>query len=530
MLRLIPARHVRTATTRLSNARAEHPRAPRMRSSNRPSAAAGWTARASYYFDAAWHTSQTLRHLMKAALADEVVGLRKPPELLALTMGVMLDSICPGLPDDAESLAWFQKLLRMHLSGLTAGELERLKQLLKAERFDHVVVESVIDDVMVAEHGFANGPPHCRQRTLMFTKDLHDALDEAIQTAAGSEAMPAQERRLTPAQAQQARNVLAALAGRHARGGITLTELACAANQLAQATGTPLKTELAVAAHPLPPASVVSWQEGQLIVELHTLATLVETRNGKLDASLLRDLLELLLAHKLFGPPIDLMKLSVAQRVLLQREVEEVLSRPPTLDDCAKLARAAGVLAQRASFGTMQVFPTAGALLGHAWISPVLSVVPDKSHKGVAAGKRFMRSGLRLEPVQSTVNEWDIRWLSPRENDEMYPAAHAWHLQVPAHWLKLQQAAEDTRQEWQSKGLPYRFIGTAPGMPSTGCRATVWHAAQRAMDDDTRSLFEHFTLGLPEPESPTELALRMGQFMRWLKELASRPAGERGDL
>lgn len=530
MLSLIPARHVRTATARVSNAGAERPCAPRMRSSNRSSTPAGWNARATYYFDAAWHTSQTLRHLMKAALADETLGLRKPPELLALTMAVMLDSICPGLQDDAESLQWFHRLLRMHLSGLTVGELDRLKQLLKAERFDHVVIESVIDDVMVAEHGFANGPPHCRQRTLMFAKDLHHALDEARQTSAENETLPAQDRRLTPAQAQQARNVLAALAGRHARGSVTLTALACAANELAQATGTLLKTELAVAAEPLPPASGVSWQDGQLIVDLRLLATLVETRDGKLNASLLRDLLELLLAHKLFGSPIDLMNLPVAQRALLQREVEHVLSRPPTLDDCAMFARAVAVLSQRASFGTMQVFPTAGALLGHAWISPVLSVVPDKSRKGTDAGKRFMRSGLRLEPVQCTVNEWDIRWLNPRENDEMYPAAQAWHLPVPAHWLKLQQAAEDTRQEWQSKKLPYRFIGTAPGMPSTGCRATVWHAVQRAMDDDTRSLFEHFARGLPEPESPTELALRMGQFMQWLNELASRHEEERGDL
>lgn len=530
MLSLINTRRVRTVTSRVSNVRAERPRSPQMRSSNRPSAPAGWNARASYYFDAAWHTSQTLRHLMKATLADEAVGLRKPPELLTLTMGVMLDSICPGLPDDAESLQWFHKLLRMHLSGLTVSELDRLQQLLKAERFDHVVVESVIDDFMVAEHGFANGPPHCRQRTLMFTNDLHHALEEAAQTAAENEAMTAQERRLTPAQAQQARNLLATLAARHARGGVTLTELACAANQLAQATGTPLKTELAVAADPLPPASGVSWQDGQLIVELRTLATLVETRDGKLNASLLRDLLELLLAHKLFGSPIDLMKLSVAQRVLLQREVEQVLSRPPALEDSAMAARSAEVLARRPSFGTMQIFPTAGALLGHAWISPVLSVVPDKSRKGIEAGKRFMRSGLRLDPVQCTVNEWDIRWLNPRENDEMYPAAHAWHQPVPVHWLKLQQAADETRLEWQSKGLPYRFIGTTPGMSATGCRATVWHAVQRAMDDDTRSLFEHFTLGLPEPESPTELALRMRQFMEWLTELASRPVVERGDL
>ena len=50
------------------------------------------------------------------------------------------------------------------------------------------------------------------------------------------------------------------------------------------------------------------------------------------------------------------------------------------------------------------------------------------------------------------------------------------------------------------------------------------------MDDDTRSLFEHFTLGLPEPESPTELALRMSQFIRWLDVLGSQSVKKHSDL
>ena len=485
---------------------------------------------ATYYFDAAWQTSQTLRHLMHAILADEPLGLHKPPELLMQTMASMLNSICPGLPDDADSLDCFQKRLQMHLSELTASELSQLQQLLKAGPFDHVVVESIIDDFMMIEHGFANGPPHCRQRTLMFPKGLYHALDEAIDTATRVEATLPPECRLTPAQAQQTRDLLATLHGQHAHGGITLAGLTDAANELARATGTLVKTDMAVAAHPLLPASSMIWQAGQLMIESHTLAVLTKTGNGALGASLLRDLLELLLVHKLFGPMADLMTLSAGQRALLQREIEQVLSRQPSVTDSTISIRAAEVLARRSSFGTMQIFPTVGATLGHAWISPVLSVVPDKSRKGIEAGKRFMRSGLRLEPTQCTINEWDIQFLSPRENDDMYPAAHAWHLTVPAHWLKLQHAAEQTREEWQRKKLPYRFIGTEPGMPATGCRATVWHAAQRAMDDDTRSLFEHFMLGLSEPESPTELALRMSQFMRWLDVLSSRSVVKHGDL
>ena len=408
---------------------------------------------ATYYFDAAWQTSQTLRHLMHASLNNEPLGLHKPPELLMQTMEAMLNSICPGLPDDADSLDCFQKRLQMHLSELTASELGQLQQLLKASRFDHVVIESVIDDFMMIEHGFANGPPHCRQRTLMFTKDLHYAIDEAIDTASGIEATLPPEYRLTPTQAQQTRDVLAALSSQHARGGITLAGLADAANELARATGTSVKTERAVATHTLPPASSVIWQAGQLMVDSRVLEVLTETKNSALAASLLRDLLEMLLVHKLLGPMADLMTLSAGQRALVQQEIEQVLSRPPSVTGSAISIRAAEVLARRSSFGTMQIFPTVGATLGHAWISPVLSVVPDKSRKGVEAG-----------------------------------------------------------------------------MPATGCRATVWHASQHAMDDDTRSLFEHFTLGLPEPESPTELALRMAQFMRWLDVLGSRSVKKHGDL
>jgi hypothetical protein len=505
-------------------------RAPQMRSTPRPRLPADWTTRATHYFDATWHTSQTLRQLMQVILSNETLGLKKPPELLALAMESLLGSICPGLPDDSESLHCFHRLLQMHLSTLTSTELQQLTQCLKAQRFDTVVCESVINDVMVAEFGFANGPPQSRQRTLMFTKGFYLALEEAVEAATVSEATLGQDRLLTAAQAQQARDVLAGLATQHARNDITLVDLSVAANQLAMATGTSMKTEVAVAAQPLPPASSVCWEQGQLVVELDTLAALSETKCDTLLASLLRDLLELVLAHKLFVTGTDLAKLSAREHALLLREIEQVLSRPPTMDDAAMPARAAGIIARSTSFGTMQIIPTAGSALGHAWISPLLSVMPDKSRQGIEVGKRLMRSGWRIEPAQCTVNEWDMRWLSAAENESLYPAADAWHLTVPAHWLKLQHAAEDTRQEWQRRKLRYRFVGTRPGMPATGCRVTVWHSVQRAMDEDTRSLFAHFTQGLPEPESPTELALRMRQFMHWLKAISSQTVGQCVDL
>jgi hypothetical protein len=48
----------------------------------------------------------------------------------------------------------------------------------------------------------------------------------------------------------------------------------------------------------------------------------------------------------------DLMTLSAGQRALLQREIEQVLSRPPSVTDSTISIRAAEVLARRSSFGT----------------------------------------------------------------------------------------------------------------------------------------------------------------------------------
>lgn len=504
-------------------------RSPQMRSATPRPWPDGWsrTRRATHFFDAAWQSAQTLRQLLKATLADQPLGMKPTPELLAESLQTMLDSLGPGLEDDGVSLACFHELLQMHLSGLGAEELHRLSATLRQQRFDCVVTDRVIDDVMLEEHGFTNGPPHCRQRTLMFTRDLHDAIESAAEAAglACDSQTP-----MTATQARQARDALAELAGEYARSSITLTGMASAANRLAQAIGLPALTEVAVAATSLGSESSVAWDGGQLIVDVRLLSALVQGADTALHAEWTRDLLEWVLMHKLFGNLATLASLTQPQRSLLLRSVEQVLSCAPAAIDTALPARAAAVLDRAHSFGTIQVFPTAGTMLGHAWIAPSLSVMPDKSRKAIPIGKRFMRPGGLLKPVPCTVNEWEIRWLSTQENEERYPAAHAWHLPVPAHWLQLQQAAEETRAEWQRHALPYRFIGIEPGMPPTGCRMTVWHAVQKAMDDDTKALFGHFRQGLPDPESPTELALRLGQFMDWLKALAGQAERQNPDL
>lgn len=497
--------------------------APRVRQSP-PATAQGWGTqqRAGYYFDAGWHSAQTMRRLVRANLAGSDLGIRPAPELLARTLETVLQSIRPGLKNADDSRALFTRLLHTHLEGLAPAEIRQLSELLKAGRFECAIVETVIDDYMMEKFGFSNGAPNQQIHTLMYTSDLHETLD-ALQASGSAALQRIAQPQLSASQASSARDVIAAAAARQTVAGATLHDLADIGAQLADAVGLPQAPSLAVAVTPVSPATNIDWQGEQLLVDLPSFAALRATGDADLYAGLLRDLLEAVLARRLFGPVSDLLALSGTQRALLFREIEQVLSLPPTIHDPTASATAAALLKGERSFGSVQILPSAGARLGHAWIAPTLSVAPDRATTPQPIGTRFMRPGFRLEPEQHRIFEWDIRWLNAKENEALYPAERAWHLRVPAQRAQLQQAAEEIINEWQQNALPYRFTGTEPGMPATGCRMTVWHAVQRAMDDDTRTLFEHFRRGLPAPDSPTELALRLEQFMDWLGTLAAQP-------
>ena len=96
---------------------------------------------------------------------------------------------------------------------------------------------------------------------------------------------------------------------------------------------------------------------------------------------------------------------------------------------------------------------------------------------------------------------------------------------MPVDAQQLQSAADAIIREWRERGLAYRFTGIDPTVDATGCRITVWQAIQRGMTADALALFQHYNLGLPEPESPTELWLRLDGMMRWLEQLkSSNPA------
>ena len=91
--------HGYVGTSAAANARVPSP--PLLRTAERRPAPVGWLVqqRATYYFDATWHTAQTLRRLMRATLAMDDLGLRRPPVLLAQATDSLLHTLCPGLPD-----------------------------------------------------------------------------------------------------------------------------------------------------------------------------------------------------------------------------------------------------------------------------------------------------------------------------------------------------------------------------------------------------------------------------------------------
>ncbi len=463
--------------------------------------------RAHYYFDAGQQTAKTLRVLLsEIAAGGNRLGLQTSSQLLAQSMEGLLQSICPQIEDDASSRHYFLSLLQMHLSGLSAGELQQLTQGLRSAQFSDYVVESVM------EEGLASRAPDCRTRTLLHAGELFTLLENFRQNALRNQVAVT---KLDADIAKAVRVALAASARDWRQSSHSLADVSQAARDLAAALSLPPLPDKLVSASLTSHASMLALYKTQLCIEPAVAACLAHDHEGKLFANLLRDMLELLLTKKLF----DQEALTPSQSRTLQAAIDQIIDHTPPDSDTRLKAQAHLLWAGAARFGRMQILPTKGVALGHAWIAPSLSLTPDTSLMGKAIGQRFMHSGFQLNPGLSTIREWPLKFLSAAENEELYPAHFAWHLPVPVDLLRLQQAAADITQDWQERGLPYRFIGTRPGMDATGCRITVWQAIQRGLDTNARALFDHYNCGLPEPESPTELWLRMDGLMRWLEEL-----------
>ena len=509
-----PARNAAATTTTI----------PRLRHRTRTALPTSWHGRqrASYYFDASHQGAMSLRVLLAECQSGaDRLGTRSPPQLLTESLTTLLRSICPGIEDDSENRDYYLRLLRMHMSQLTGSELQSLAAILKAQAFECVVIESVVDDESLREYGFANGPPYSRMRSLLQTAELFNLLDDLQQDAAHTALGQPYFGPLEASLALAARAWLASCCLRWQESSWSLSNLLDAAHEIAAILDVSIVFQDAIAAAPSSRAAMLEAKNSHLLIEPPVAALLEGEQGGLLIARVLRDLLEIILTQKLFGTHATPRHLTQSQRRLLLESLDKILvyCDPPAVTEAMQI-QAEAVLKDRKDFGQVHIMPTLGAALGHAWIAPQLSLVPDKSRLALQNGVSFVHSGFQLAVREVPTHEWPIRFLSAHENENLYPANRAWQLMVPAQKDSLQAAAKSVIREWQERALAYRFISSQPGVEATGCRVTVWQAVQRGMSADALALFQHYNRGLPEPDSPTEVWLRLDGMMRWIKKIS----------
>lgn len=495
-----------------------HP--PNVRSRPAVAPPATWTSQqATHYFDAPAQSALTLRTVLQAYYEPGHTLGRVPDEqLMVSAVNTLVASSCPQGAQDSESKAYFGMLLNMHLSGLEPEELKSLARALKSSDYDTVSSKAAAQEDIYDEFGFATGRP---QDAAVLPSDWHHLLNDAIDHSASIARRPLPGSIPGEAPCRAARQCLVDAALHWTNGAQPVTQLVAIAAQLSEALELPAAPQTGIAVKPSQRGSMVDWKDDALLIDRAAIEKLAGDTGGKLLGELLHDLTELLVTRKMFGPNAHPSRLCVADRTRMQKALLGILSAFPAAPEPALRAGAARVLANTGVMGKVKVLPTAGIALGHAWIDSQLSILPDKTRPSTYLGTRYMHAGFQLEPDECEVRQWPVRWLDATDNAALFPDEHAWHVTVPVGRERLKQAASEVAQQWKDEARPYRFIGTAPGMPSQGCRASVLQAIEQGMDDDARTLFAYFNAGLADPESPTELALRMNQFMQWLQIIAA---------
>lgn len=504
------------------NASSEAMPGPKMVARDRrpPNAPLAKIQKATYYFDASWHTGKTLRHATTSAASPSVeLGLVPPAALLMMHTDILLWSIRPGAPDDGESKRFFMALLNLHLSSLEADEIAQFQAELKEARYDCYVTEPVIDDELYLEHGFSNGPPHVSPRTLLTTQELHQTL-ESLQSQTRTEEQASPRLRIPPEQAQALRDQLARGAAQWGDSQHSLRDLNDSEQALASLLDISDEIQLCLSAATGPRASSVCWSEGGLMMDRDTAETLRLDASGQRFARVQRDLLESLLLQKFYGDAGEIRHASSRQRLQVWRALEQIEGLAPTISvSAAQQQQIRELMAARGQLGRVQISPTVGAALGHGWIAPSLSLTPDQVHAKQRVGTLYMRSGGQVQPHESVINEWPIRWLSAAESEELYPAREAWHQPVAVDAVQLNLAAETVIREWKADGVRYRFAEVSADKPATGCRISVWDSVRRGMTPLVRDTFDQFNQGLPAPDSPTELWERLRSFIEWMEKI-----------
>ena len=477
--------------------------------------------RATYYFAANHQTGLTLKSLLRQLeeSPDSEIMLNH----LNLAMQNLLQSIRPKFSSNSNKQADFDTLLKSHLDNLDAATLTKLAEALRQAKFQCNITDSALRNIATQNNSLSDGATERQTYTLLNTAMLYARLDELITHRQKTEAETATLNFPAIEQIQSLRNLLAdcILCWQHNSQPHNIhATLLDAAQKFSLALALPNSPD-SVAALPLPTRpSLVEWTDSRLLTD-PALASIQPDTN--LITKALRDVLETILMKKIFGADASLTKLMPVQLAILRNNIDAVINQSPSYEISAELhACASRVMAQADNFGTVQIMPASGNKLGHAWIAPHLSVIPNRNYSGYrSAGTSFLQTGSSTTPKSVPMMQWQADFLSEAVNEKKYPANEALPLTVPVPAERLQSSALQTKAHWQDNALPYLFMGTEPGINPSGCRVTVWHAVTQGMDKDAQTLFAHFNRGLPDPDSPTELWQRLDGLMRWIRQLAN---------
>jgi hypothetical protein len=486
-----------------------------------------WRQRASYYYDASHQTGKTFRQLVKSLpgsqnTPDVNLGYCSNSELLVEQTHFFLNSLRPFVMGATESKINYLKLLQMHLSTLAQPEREALANHLRQVGYECQIAESAIDDEMYLEYGFCNGPPHTKKNILLSTSEFFKQLDTqpSINECEKSVLTEAQEISIT--QAKNIRNQLSICTSDWVDSDKTPQSLLRIARHLERAVTGYVSLENVSVFNEEPGPGKVIQQGEKLLVDLATIHELKHRNNESLFAVLLRDMLEIFLTKKIVSSTTNISHLSAVQKRRVWNVIETIQALAPTPSLLSPFrTHVKTLLKSREIFGKVHIIPASGVALGHAWITPSLSITPDHQKLGVPAGTCYLHSGARLHAGVSTINEWPIQWLTATESENVYPSRHAWHLAVPVPAKALELAAQQMSEEWKRNAIAYRFVAVAPDSPATGCRMSVWTVVEKGMDADTKLLFAHFNRGLALPDSTIELWERLNGFMQWLELIAN---------
>lgn len=497
---------------------------PRLQSYTHKPCNAVWPTmqRATYYIDAAQQTGKTLRTLIHHnETSYNSLGTLPNFQLLSDSMQRLLFSIKPGIINETASKEHYLALLRMHLSSLTENECAQLQKNLKSARFACTVMESVIDDVFYLEYGFSNGSPRQHDHLLFHTQMLFDLFDEIQKSSVITLPNTCLMTALPPETKQELRNILAQAAKHWPETDQSLPDLLDIACRIGAALEIPsLPTNICATEFNLY-GTTIRIKNAHLVIDLSAGLGLRCKNNDALLGRVLRDLLEAFLIYKFTGKPGKLCDLSIQHRQFVCLAIEQISETcTPAVTDHSLRLKARAVWSRTQEYGQIQIKPSVGAFSGHAWITPSLSLVPDTSINATVIGKQFMRTGLHLHAQETPVRAWPAKFLTEAENDRLHPADSAWHLTVPVTTSKLQRAAFDVIADLKVNPVPYRFTNTEVNTSGTSSKLSVWQAVRNGLEPDALALFRHYNQGLPDPDSPTELWIRLHGLMKWIKHMA----------